>query len=223
MFLGHFAAGFGLKRAAPRLSLGTLFAAVQMQDLLWPLLLLLGLENVRIDPGNTPFTPLDFHDYPLTHSMAGALLIAALFGGGYGAIRKDWRSAGIVSIAAFSHWLLDFATHRPDLLLWFTGGTKVGLGLWYSVGWTVAVESGMFAAGLLLYARGTRPRSPRGTVLLWTIVLLLVAIYALNILGPPPPDEVAIAVAGNATWLFVVLAWWADRNREPRPGQGAAR
>ena len=51
MFLGHFAVGFAAKKAAPRVSLATLFIAVQLQDLLWPLFLLLGLEHVRIDPG----------------------------------------------------------------------------------------------------------------------------------------------------------------------------
>jgi hypothetical protein len=30
MFIGHFAAGFGLKRAAPNVSLGTLFLGAQL-------------------------------------------------------------------------------------------------------------------------------------------------------------------------------------------------
>lgn len=40
MFIGHFAVGFALKRVAPRTSLGTLTAAAQFLDLLWPIFLL---------------------------------------------------------------------------------------------------------------------------------------------------------------------------------------
>jgi hypothetical protein len=69
MFIGHYAVALAAKKAAPKVSLGTLFIAVQLVDMLWPLFLLLGLEHARIDPGNTPVTPLDFYDYPITHSL----------------------------------------------------------------------------------------------------------------------------------------------------------
>ena len=41
-----------------------------------------------------------------------------------------------------SHWVLDFAVHRPDLPLW-PAGPKVGLGLWNSIPGTFIVE-GLF-------------------------------------------------------------------------------
>ncbi len=219
MFLGHFAVGLAAKKAAPRVSLGTLFVAVQLQDLIWPLFLLLGLEHVRIDPGNTAVTPLDFYDYPYTHSLLGALVIATLLGGGYYLLRRDARSAFVLSFAAFSHWLLDFFTHRPDLPLTYGGTEKFGLGLWNSVGATVTVELAMFAAGLLIYRGATRARAKAGTYGLVGLVVILLGIYAGNILGPPPPGVDAIAVAGNAMWLFALAAWWIDRNREVRTGQ----
>ena len=70
MFVGHFGVGFGAKALAPKASLGTLFLAAQFIDLLWPTLLLLGLERVRIAPGITAVTPLDFEHYPISHSLA---------------------------------------------------------------------------------------------------------------------------------------------------------
>ncbi|RPI67579.1 MAG: hypothetical protein EHM43_07465, partial [Ignavibacteriae bacterium] len=73
MFLGHFGVAFAAKKIEPRLSLGTLVAAAIFVDLLWPLFLILGLEHVAIVPGITLMTPLDFHDYPITHSLIGAL------------------------------------------------------------------------------------------------------------------------------------------------------
>ena len=83
MFLGHFAVGFASKRAAPGTSLGWLLAAACFPDLLWPLLLLTGQEKVRIAPGNTAFTPLDFVAYPISHSLLMVCVWAALVGGCY--------------------------------------------------------------------------------------------------------------------------------------------
>ena len=59
MFIGHYALGFASKCFAPRTSLAILISAPIFLDLLWPFLLLAGWETVRIDPGNTAFTPLD--------------------------------------------------------------------------------------------------------------------------------------------------------------------
>jgi len=50
MFIGHFGVGFGAKRVAPKVSLGALFVAAQFLDLLWPTLLLPGVERVRMTP-----------------------------------------------------------------------------------------------------------------------------------------------------------------------------
>jgi hypothetical protein len=81
VFLGHIAVGLAGKRAAPSVSLGTWVASVQFVDLLWPIFLLVGLEHVRIVPGITAFTPLDFYDYPITHSLVGSAAWAAIFAG----------------------------------------------------------------------------------------------------------------------------------------------
>jgi hypothetical protein len=44
MFIGHFAVGLGAKRFAPRTSLGWLLAAPLFLDLIWPVLVLAGVE-----------------------------------------------------------------------------------------------------------------------------------------------------------------------------------
>jgi membrane-bound metal-dependent hydrolase YbcI (DUF457 family) len=213
MFIGHYAVALAAKKAAPRTSLGTLFMAAQFVDLLWPSLLLLRLEHVRIDPGNTAVTPLDFYDYPITHSLAGVALWSLLLGVLYLAIKRDVRGAVVVGACVMSHWVLDFLTHRPDLPLWFTGSTRVGAGLWNSVAWTIVVEGGMFAAGIAIYIKATRSKDRTGVYAFWSLIAVLVAIYCVNLFGPPPPDAEAIAIAGNAAWLFVLWAYWADSHR----------
>jgi membrane-bound metal-dependent hydrolase YbcI (DUF457 family) len=216
MFLGHFAVSFGAKKPAPTLSLGTLFLAAQFVDLIWPLFLLLGLEHARIDVGNTAVTPLDFYDYPFTHSLAGAVLWSLVLGLLYYAVKRNTRNAWIIGAAVSSHWILDFLTHRPDLPLWFAGGPHFGLGLWNSMTGTVIVEVGIFLLGLFLYARTTTAKDKIGSVGLWSLAGFLGIIYAANLTGPPPPDISSIAVVGNAMWLLVAWAYWIDKHRTLR-------
>ncbi|HET8799173.1 MAG TPA: metal-dependent hydrolase [Thermoanaerobaculia bacterium] len=217
MFLGHHAAGLAAKRLAPRVSLGTLFAASMAIDLIWPVMLLLGIESVRIDPGNTAFTPLDFHDYPITHSLLSVIGWGVLFGAIHWMFRRSTRDAFVVGAAVLSHWVLDFLTHRPDLPLW-PGGPRVGLGLWNNVAATIVVESLLFVGGLMLYLRMTRARDRIGSIALWALVIFSAAIYVANVTSPPPPNAEAIAWVGMAAWLFVPWGVWIDRHREARGG-----
>lgn len=215
MFVGHFAVALAAKKAAPKTSLGTLIAASQFVDLLWPVFLLLGLENVRIDPGNTAVTPLDFYNYPFTHSLVGALFWSVLFGSVYFLRRKLSREAVVAGLVVFSHWLLDLLTHRPDLPLAGNESVKLGLGLWNSVTGTVAVEFGLFAAGAYLYGSSTTAKNKTGLYALVGLLAFLTIMHLGNLFGPPPPNVDMIAVAGNAMWLFVAWGWWIDKNRVP--------
>ncbi len=213
MFLGHFGIGFGAKAAAPRVSLGTLFLAAQFVDLLWPTLLLIGLEKVVIAPGNTRVTPLDFTDYPITHSLLLSLVWAVLFGAAYYLLRKYPKGAWVCGAAVLSHWVLDLLTHRPDLPLLPGGATRVGLGLWNSLPATLIVELGIFAIGVWLYTRSTRPLDRTGTIALGALVGFLLVIYFSNLFGPPPPNVTALAWVGQTQWLLVIWAFWIDRHR----------
>ena len=216
MFIGHFAVGLGTKKVAPKVSLGTMFMAAQFVDLLWPLFLLLGWEHAHINPGNTVVTPLDFYDYPITHSLVGAVLWSFAFGTMYYAIRRNARNALICGGVVFSHWILDFVTHRPDLSLGLGGNTYFGLGLWNSLVGTIVVEVGMFVFGIILYLRATRAKDRIGSIGFWSLVVLLGLIYLGNLFGPPPPEMSTIAIAGNASWIFVLWAYWIDRHREAK-------
>ena len=216
MFLGHFAMAYGAKRLAPRASLGTLFAAAQLPDLVWPWLVIGGVEHATIAPGDTAFTPLRFDSYPVSHS----LVAVALWGAAFGAVHF-WRQrrrldAVVLALLAVSHWLLDFVSHRPDMPLW-PGGPRLGLGLWNSVPATVAVELLLFAAGLWLCLSATRPRDGLGRWGFVALAGLLIVMYAANATSPPPPSMAAVGWAGALGGiLFVALAAWVDRHRAPR-------
>lgn len=213
VFIGHFGAGLAAKRFTPYTSLGTLVIAVQLLDLLWPTFLMLGVERVRIDPGNTAVTPLAFEYYPWTHSLAMALVWASVAAAAYAVFRRRARSAWIVGAAVLSHWVLDFVTHRPDLPLWPPEGPVVGLGLWNSVAGTIAAEGVLSMVGLWLYVTHTEPADRVGRYALAAFAVTLPLIYAANLLGPPPPSVEMIAVVGQGQWLIVLWAAWVDRHR----------
>jgi hypothetical protein len=216
MFIGHFALGFAAKRATPHVSLAMLFAAAQLADLLWPFLLAAGIEHVRIDPGNTVFTPLDFVSYPYSHSLLTLIVWGVALGYGYTTLRHvNGRTFGVLAGLVVSHWLLDFVTHRSDMPL-YPGGPRYGLELWRSWPATMAVESAMFAASVWMYARATRARDRIGRWGFIGLVVLFVASYVAAATSPPPPSISAIYIAGILGGaITLLLAWWVDAHRGP--------
>lgn len=216
VFIGHLAVGLGAKRIAPAVSLGTFFLAAQLADLLWPTLVLLGIEKVEIRPGITVVTPLDFVSYPYSHSLVMLLVWAALLAGAYVFIgRGRLRAAVLLAAVVVSHWVLDVISHRPDVPL-AIGGPRIGLGLWNSFTATVVVETAMFAAGIYLYLSTTRAIDRIGRYAFWGLIGFLVLIDAANMLGPPPPSVEAVAWSAEAIWVLVLWGYWIDRHRAAR-------
>lgn len=215
MFIGHFGAGLAAKKIESQPSLGTMFLASQFIDLVWPVFILLGIEKVKIEPGNSAFTPLNFIYYPFSHSLLGVVVWAVLFALVYFLFRKNFRASVVLGLLVISHWVLDLITHVPDLPLTPWGNIKVGFGLWNSFVFTILVEGIIFIAGAYMYISSTQPLNKKGSIGLWSILVLLTAIYSMNIIGPPPPNEQAIGVAGLLLWLFIPWAYWIDRNRKP--------
>ena len=215
MFIGHYAVGLAAKRIAPKVSLGTLFLSVQLLDLIWPILILFGIEHVKIEPGNTSFTPLDFYDYPISHSLITSIGWSIVFGVIYFLVKKSARNALILAAGIFSHWVLDFITHRPDLPLGPGSSYYFGLGLWNSVFWSVVLEGTLFAAGIFVYLRATATNDKTGIHALGSLVFFLGLVWIINLVGPPPPNVMAIGGSAMLLWLVVPWGYWIDRHRRP--------
>jgi hypothetical protein len=214
MFIGHFGIGFAAKRIAPKASLGTLFFASQFIDLLWPILLLLGIEQVKIDPGNTVVTPLEFTHYPYSHSFLTVVIWALLLGITYFIVKRNKALSLYLGAIVLSHWLLDLIVHRPDLPLIPWLEIKTGFGLWNSLSGTIIVEGMIFISGVFFYVKTTNALNKKGIYGLWGLVLVLIILYISNLFGPLPPSTEAIAYSGLLQWLFILLAFWIDRNRK---------
>ena len=216
MFIGHFALGFGAKRLVPRVSLAMLIVAALFADIVWSVLVLLGVETVRLAPGATAFTPLEFVSYPWSHSLLLLVVWGAVLGAAYRSIFGGRRTFVVIAALVVSHWVLDWVTHAPDMPL-HPGGPKLGLALWNSVPGTVSVETVLFGAGLFLYVRGTKARDRVGHWALVSLSAALAVLYAADALSAaPPPSAGAIAVVALvASVVFPAWAWWADHHRVP--------
>lgn len=214
MFIGHLAVALAAKRATPKVSLGVLFAAAQLPDLVWPVLVLTGTEKVMIEPGVTAFTPLNFVSYPWSHSLLMVAVTGAVFGLLYRWRTRDTAGGVVIALLAISHWVLDWVSHRPDLPL-VPGGGLHGLGLWNSIPATLAIEGAMFIAGVASYAACTKARDGVGRYAFWSLILFMCVIYVADRFSPPPPSANAIAGVGIVAGI-VLYFWgnWSDRHRE---------
>ena len=198
------------------MSLGTLVLAAQWPDLLWPTLLLLGAEHVEISSdGRWP--PLQFTQYPISHSLATTLGWAVLFGIVFYAVRRNLRGAVICAAAVLSHWLLDWLVHMPDLPLVPGSASRVGLGLWASPKLALAIELTLFATGWWLYVRATVAADTLGRVGAWVFPAVLILIQIGNAFGSAPPNDSAVAWVGQAQWLLVGWAYRLDAHRSRQP------
>jgi len=88
--------------------------------------------------------------------------------------------------------------------------------LWNSLGASLSVELSLFGFGLALYLWATRARDGVGAWGLAGFLLLVLALYAGAVFGPPPPSVSAIAWTDMGQGLFIALATWIDRHRAAR-------
>ncbi len=210
MFIGHFAVGFAAKRYAPRSSEGVLITAPLLADVLWPVFLLLGWEQVRIDPGNTRYTPFDFVSYPWSHSLLMLCVWATAFAAIYYAITRYWAGAAAIWLGVVSHWVLDWVTHGPDMPL-YPGGARYGLGLWNSIAGTMVVELLMFSIGVWMYVDATWAKDRIGRYAFIAYVVLLLVTFIGDRFSAVPDNVAEIAWPGVvASAIMIPWAWWFD-------------
>ena len=214
MFIGHFAVGFAAKKINSEPSLGTYFLAAQLLDLIWPTFLLLGIERAELSRDEANPIPLSFTHYPISHSLLTVIGWGILLGLGYAIIKKNTKAALLLGLCVVSHWLLDLVVHIPDLPLYPGDSPLIGLGLWRSKMITLILELLLFSVSVWLYITSTKAKNKTGVYATWSLIIFFILVHLLNTFGDPPPDMKAVAWAGHLQWLFVIWAYWSDRNRK---------
>ena len=215
MFIGHFAPALIAAVRPGAAGLGTLFVAAQIVDIGFAVLLVPGIEAMRIVPGITAMNPMDLHHMPYTHSLLGTLIWAAAFGAVVGfATRRKAAAIGAALVVA-SHWFIDLLVHIPDLTL-YGAPPKFGLGLWDHPLIAMPLEIVLIGGAIFYYAR--RTDAPRGDGRLWALVGLLLLAQAVDWFGPKAPVySLAIPATMLAAYaLIAVAAAWAGAGRRAR-------
>jgi hypothetical protein len=131
----------------------------------------------------------------------------------YFLLKRNLTNALIIGLAVVSHWVLDLLVHIPDLPLYPGSSVLLGFGLWNYKILEILIEVLIFMFGLRFYLQVTNAKNKTGKYGFWALIIFLSIIYISNIFGPPPPSVKAIAWAGELQWLFVIWAYWVDKNR----------
>jgi hypothetical protein len=216
MFIAHIGLGLAAKRIAPTVPLGVLLLASEATDVLCGVLMFAGIEKMRASPGATAMTPLEFLYYPWSHGLFMNVvwgLLAAFVGA---RLLRDRRGGVIIGLLVFSHWALDFISHKPDMPLLWDNSLKVGLGLWNSVPGSMAVEFALFIAGIVLYSRMAPAKDRTGTLAFAGMAVFFAGLFLLNHFAPPPPATIPPRILALPILIFIVLLpWgnWIDRHR----------
>src|SRR5262245_6383987 len=215
MFVGHYGVSLAAKRWAPQLSLGWLFLAVQVLDLVFASFVLAGIEKMAIVPGFTAYNPYDLYFMPYSHSLVGALTWSVLLGLLTRALigRKGGAPAIAIGVCVFSHWLLDVPMHTADMPLAGDHSTKIGLGLWRHRNLSLLAELVVLWAGALFWLRAS---GGIGRHRVTTLVFLgaLTAVLLSTPFMPPPSSPAGFSVFALLAYLVLAgVAAWVDRRR----------
>ena len=124
-------------------------------------------------------TPLQFLEYPISHSLVGMSIWALIGAAAYYSwptrdTSRHWQAAALVGVAILSHFLLDLVVHAPDLPVWGEDSRKLGLGLWNNPTATLLLELATLAAGVAVYVGFRSRRHPVRPGRLAGLLLVLV-------------------------------------------------
>lgn len=207
MFVGHYSAAFVAKAAKPQIPLWVLLLAAQLVDILWAILVLAGVEQVRLDPA-LPSNPLALEGIPVSHSLPATFLWSALaFAAARRAVGLGAAAAWIVAATCGSHWFLDFLVHRPDLPVFF-GSWKVGLGIWNYPIPAYLLEIVLIAAAVWLCIRAC-PVSGRALRPWLAFATALLVLQTATSFGPFPTSVTGMVIP--ALLLYLAIPWVGAR------------
>jgi hypothetical protein len=218
MFAGHLAAGLALKQVGRRLNLGWLFFAALFHDFLLGILVLTGLEQIHV-PANFAQAHYLTFTFPYSHGLAASVIWSLLaFGIAWAALPRwtyvERKQAGLaVALAVFSHFVLDWLVHVPDLPLLGNDSLKMGLGLWNTPLFALALETGLVLAGFIYYIITVKPKT---NLRRWGLGLLLLLVTALTVTGTLFAETPPQAGGAAMSWIFQPflicgLAYWFDK------------
>jgi hypothetical protein len=192
MIAGHFGFAAAVKSYARQAPLWALMLATVWLDIIFVPLFLMGIETIQQVPGTQGGYGQGIIHADYTHSVIGALALAAIFG----AVAAIWwgrRTGMVLAAVVFSHWVLDLLVHRTDMPILPANATslpRLGFGLWRAPVAAMSVELLLVIAGAWLYWRAARAtvssvpsRRTRAHLAGLLVLVFGVAILAIDVLS----------------------------------------
>ncbi len=221
MFAGHIGVALAAARVEPRVNVGMFAAASLLLDLLLWLFILFGWESVAI-PDDFPRTHQPEFVFPYSHGLFASVLWSALAAAFVFLLpksrvgEKKSRSALIVAVVVFSHWLLDALVHRAELPITGAASHQLGLGLWNNMPVALVVEAALvLVGGLLFFPNCGVSRSKKVALGVLSLLVLAFTVVGMTV-APPPPSATAMAGSslGTIVLVCVLIGWLGSGARE---------
>jgi hypothetical protein len=205
-----------MKATNKKIPLWMLFLAVQLPDIIWDTLILAGIEKARINP-SLPSNPLEIYYMPYSHGLVSTVLYSLAVVGVLMLVPNIRRHKAIAwwcGAAVFSHWLLDFLSHRPDLPILGDTSLKIGLGLWNCPVWATVIEVALFLGSAIWYAVSVGGFRRRATWLFWIFVAISVATSCIHSEAIPFTTPYPIAIFALVYYVLSTLTiYFVERNQ----------
>lgn len=218
MLTGHYGPAFIIKVIDRKVALWMLFIAVQIPDIIWGTLILTGFEKARINT-NLLSNPLELYYMPYSHGLLSSiiysiLIVAILLLFPY--FRKNIGSACWIGVAIFSHWILDFFSHRPDLPI-IGDKMKIGLGLWDYPLEAVIVEGAIFLGGAIWYAVKVGGFKRKTSAIFWSFIIVVLLISSVRELIMTPANVEMVAISAMCFYIIATLIiYYVEKNENTK-------
>jgi membrane-bound metal-dependent hydrolase YbcI (DUF457 family) len=221
MFAGHIGAAYAIGRIERRINVGTfVFFAMFLDFLLW-IFVLTGAESVAF-PADFGRTHQPDFDFPYSHGLFASVLWSALAGvfafGAYWRFKAERRRVALlIALAVFSHFVLDWLVHRPEMPVFGRHSAMLGYGLYLrNFPLALGLEIAILAGGLLAFLWGSR--LPRGRRIGQAVLALAIGLMTLGGLAGDATPPSPYVMAGASLALIVAITWVARRcGAMPRP------
>ncbi len=194
--INHAATGLIVKKIYPDVPITVILVSVQLIEILWVILNLLGVEKTTTQNRVQSVSDVHLEYMPFSHSLASTTVLAAgawiLFALGFKAV-----DVGIaVALGICSHLVLDLISHARDIVIApFLDGRTYGLGLYKKPALAFVIETiyGIFC--WWIYGGST--------VLFWIIVIFNLTNVSFFIKTIPGPERF---LAHRPSWIATTVA-----------------
>jgi hypothetical protein len=172
MLMGHYApAVWDTQRGktVPLITLWQAFLAVQAIDIVFAILAIAGIEGTVMKDGQP------FFDIPWSHSLLSSLIIASIVAALFRILKPSagFKGSVVIGLLVFSHWVLDYIVHRPDLPIYPGGNTFYGLGFWNYPIAAFVLEIGLLFLALFYWVRVTEAKASIYKIAPWIMFVIM--------------------------------------------------